>query len=357
MSPKRVLIVDDAMELGRLLMAALSTLEDKPDVTLVPSAEEAVLEAAHRPVDLMITDIRLPGISGLELTRRLRLRYKTIKTIQITGMNDPTLEAQAKAAGADYFFLKPLAMPAFIDAVENLLGLESSQTTQTPKVDVEGKPPTQTDRLVELLATLRLSLGADMTALFDDQGRILFQDIAEHFGQKPDPELVIALAEALHGSNKVSRALAMKDKENVLVFRGRSLDVLVSTVSSGFNLLLIQKKGRTAVRLAIAFDALLSVRKEVQTILAEMGINLHMDTKDLVGSARPKTRPLKLIEPEPPTQVSPKRAAAVAESQNEELPAPSMPLVDLEQLSAVMSAVRSCPPHTANIEWRTRNDG
>ena len=78
MSPKRVLIVDDAMELGRLLMAALSTLEDKPDVTLVPSAEEAVLEAAHRPVDLMITDIRLPGISGAGIRKFIGHRANLI---------------------------------------------------------------------------------------------------------------------------------------------------------------------------------------------------------------------------------------------------------------------------------------
>jgi len=350
MAPKRALFVDDAMELGRLLMAALSTLEDKPDVTLVPSAEEAVLEAAHRPVDLMITDIRLPGISGLELTRRLRLRYKTIKTIQITGMNDPTLEAQAKAAGADYFFLKPLAMPAFIDAVENLLGLKASQTPETPKSDVESKPSTQTDRLVELLTSLRMSLGADLTALFDDQGRILFQDIDEHFQQKPDPDLVAVLAEALHGSNKVSRVLAMKDKENVLVFRGRSLDVLVSTVSSGFNLMVVQKNGRTAVRLAIAFDTLLSVRKDAQNILAEMGINLHMDTKDLVGAARPKTRPLKLIEPEPPVQAGAKQVVEDAEPQKKEPQTPPMPVFEAVQAPPVVSVPLAVPEPQPTVD-------
>jgi CheY-like chemotaxis protein len=315
----------------------------------VPSAEEAVLEAAHRPVDLMITDIRLPGISGLELTRRLRLRYKTIKTIQITGMNDPTLEAQAKAAGADYFFLKPLAMPAFIDAVENLLGLKTSQTPETPKSDVGSQPSSQTDRLVELLHSLRMSLGADLTALFDDQGRILFQDIDERFQQKPDPDLVAALAEALHGSNKVSRILAMKDKENVLAFRGRSLDVLVSTVSGGFNLMVVQKNGRTAVRLAIAFDTLLSVRKDVQSILAEMGINLHMDTKDLVGAARPKTRPLKLIDPEPPAQAGAKQAAEEVEPKKEELQAPFMPVNEAGPTPPVVNVPLAAPEPQASM--------
>jgi CheY-like chemotaxis protein len=55
---KHVLIVDDALDLGRLLQSALATLDIKVKTVVVPSAEEAILEAAHHPIDLLVTDIR-----------------------------------------------------------------------------------------------------------------------------------------------------------------------------------------------------------------------------------------------------------------------------------------------------------
>jgi CheY-like chemotaxis protein len=71
---KRVLIVDDALELGRFLQAALKTLRPPVESVLVPSAEEAILESSQTAPDLLVADIRLPGISGLELVRKIRNR-------------------------------------------------------------------------------------------------------------------------------------------------------------------------------------------------------------------------------------------------------------------------------------------
>ncbi len=64
---KRVLIVDDAIDLGRLLQDAVKTAHPEVPILVVPSAEEALLEFSRLTVDLLITDIRLPGMSGLEL--------------------------------------------------------------------------------------------------------------------------------------------------------------------------------------------------------------------------------------------------------------------------------------------------
>ena len=121
MAPRRILVVDDSMEMGRLVQAALSTLNIPLQVTLVPSAEEAQLEFSRHSFDLLITDVRLPGISGLELTRRLRTRHKAVRIIQISGLSDPTLRQQSMDAGADFFFTKPLDMPVFLETAEKLL--------------------------------------------------------------------------------------------------------------------------------------------------------------------------------------------------------------------------------------------
>ncbi len=67
---KRILIADDALELGRLLQTVFLTLDPKLSIQVVPSAEEALLESSRKPIDLLVSDVRLPGMSGLDLVRK-----------------------------------------------------------------------------------------------------------------------------------------------------------------------------------------------------------------------------------------------------------------------------------------------
>ena len=66
-APPRILIVDDQRDITRMLRLAVEALGRGYSVADVPSAEEALLEVRRAAVDLLITDLRLPGISGLEL--------------------------------------------------------------------------------------------------------------------------------------------------------------------------------------------------------------------------------------------------------------------------------------------------
>jgi CheY-like chemotaxis protein len=81
----RVLIVDDQSEVRRLLRAGLVTLGPDIQVVDVPSGEEAILVISRQPFDLLIADVRLPGISGLELKTRARMHNPNLKLILITG--------------------------------------------------------------------------------------------------------------------------------------------------------------------------------------------------------------------------------------------------------------------------------
>ena len=85
----RVLIVDDQREVSRLLRSALETIEQGLDVTEAPSGEEAMLEASRSKIDLLIADYRLPGITGLELMKKIRARHPQAGVIIITGVTDP----------------------------------------------------------------------------------------------------------------------------------------------------------------------------------------------------------------------------------------------------------------------------
>ncbi len=124
MTEKRILIVDDSFDLTRVLKTAIHTLDKSIKVKVVPSAEEAMLEFSREPWNLLISDIRLPGISGLEFLRKVRKKEKELNIIMITGLTDLDLEAKAREAGANFFLRKPIEIPLFMDAVGSYLGIE-----------------------------------------------------------------------------------------------------------------------------------------------------------------------------------------------------------------------------------------
>ena len=134
----RVIIVDDHHDVRRMLHAWVKTLGPQYDVLAMPSGEEAILDASRQPVDLLIADFRLPGITGLELMAKIKRRYPDLKVILITGMSDPKIRRQVAEAGADAFFIKPVEMPDFLDAVERLLG--TVETFLPPAPILEEKP-------------------------------------------------------------------------------------------------------------------------------------------------------------------------------------------------------------------------
>ena len=121
--PKRILIVDDQYDVRHLLRAGIESLGHGVDIVDVPSGEEAILVSSQQVFDLLIADIRLPGISGLELKERALRLNPDLKLILVTGVSDPEIRQQASDAKADAFFLKPIEMGDFLRAVERCLSL------------------------------------------------------------------------------------------------------------------------------------------------------------------------------------------------------------------------------------------
>src|SRR5512142_2760365 len=119
---KRILIVDDAIDLGRLLQEALKTKHPDIPISVVPSAEEALLESRRFTIDVLVTDLRLPGMSGLDLIRKIRARQPDVKVILMTGLNpDNRLYKQKDELAPDIFMRKPIMPQVFLEAVDQLL--------------------------------------------------------------------------------------------------------------------------------------------------------------------------------------------------------------------------------------------
>ena len=74
----RVLIVDDHQEIRTALRANLEAFEVDLDLVDVPSGEEAIIEVVGTGIDLLIADVGLPGLSGIELYKKLKHTFPDI---------------------------------------------------------------------------------------------------------------------------------------------------------------------------------------------------------------------------------------------------------------------------------------
>jgi len=75
--------------------------------------------------DLIVADIAIPGMDGIELCRRLRTdaRAQAVPVLAITGYGDRDYEDRARAAGADQVLIKPCAADLLVDHARRLVGV------------------------------------------------------------------------------------------------------------------------------------------------------------------------------------------------------------------------------------------
>jgi DNA-binding response OmpR family regulator len=123
MPPKwNILIVDDDVELGNLLARALGGLSDQYDVRVARDVDEAMAQVrrsqtARRAFDLVITDIKMPGLSGLELLEALNSIAPETKTIAMTAYDSPDLSEDVQALNVCAYLTKPFVVSEFRNTV------------------------------------------------------------------------------------------------------------------------------------------------------------------------------------------------------------------------------------------------
>lgn len=95
-----VLIVDDAPAVRDSLHRLVRGLPDVESVSMASSGEEALARHASERPDLVLLDVRMPGMSGLECARRLLQVDPTVRIVMLTANDDPQTVATAVANGA-----------------------------------------------------------------------------------------------------------------------------------------------------------------------------------------------------------------------------------------------------------------
>ena len=116
----KVLIVDDH---GLVRMGIRRLLEDHADITVVADAESGEkalsLVKQHKP-DIILLDMKLPGIDGWEVTRRLRKSHPKIKIIAVTALSTDSTPARVLQLGAKGYITKECGAEEMATAIRRV---------------------------------------------------------------------------------------------------------------------------------------------------------------------------------------------------------------------------------------------
>ncbi|MFM2295378.1 MAG: hypothetical protein RLZZ350_1791 [Verrucomicrobiota bacterium] len=185
MQPRhKVLLVDDDQDLLTLYQQILAQLPTQPEIFTADSGARAVAMLESEPFEMLICDLKMPKMDGLQLLSIVRRRYPMLRTVVLTSVLDEEFRARAYAIGVDLFWFKPgnkREINLFLECIESLLG-------RAPQTGFRG---VQDKSLVDIIQLECLSKNSLVLRVTNGPlvGKIWIQD----------GEVVDAAVEALNG--------------------------------------------------------------------------------------------------------------------------------------------------------------
>lgn len=241
MAGYNILIVDDQREVSRILRSGLESLDEDLVISDVLSGEEAMLELTRDPINLLISDIRLPGISGFQVMERFKAHNENTKVILISGVQEPKLRQQVAQAGADAFFFKPIEISDFLDGVERALGLVDTilpNEMSLEREEIAEEEEKQATGMGERITRLRDDIGASTVLLVSDRGQILVRT-----GELPDKKIESVILPQITSymgfGTQISRDAGSPTPRTYMTARGADYDLHIVHVGAAYALCIL----------------------------------------------------------------------------------------------------------------------
>ncbi len=123
MKTVRMLIIDDEIVVQKSCFDIFTEKKSKHgityDVQMVSSADEALHVLDSQKVDIVLTDLKMPGLSGIELIPKIKASNPETIIVVMTGFSTVATAVEAMKLGAHDFIPKPFTPDEIMDAVEN----------------------------------------------------------------------------------------------------------------------------------------------------------------------------------------------------------------------------------------------
>jgi CheY-like chemotaxis protein len=243
---KRILLVDDEKSVAFFLAENLAELGAGYQVETANSGEEALSKMTAHAFDLVITDLRMPGIDGLELIEQARARSPHTRLILMTAYGNTRVEATAYRLGACRYLAKPFPIQELVTAVQAALA-----EVKTPGRDILVLSDTRFDEIARCLADLSFEVSAQCILLSDVNGQML-----AHVGTTEGVDLQVLLS-LIGGSFattfEMARHLGEKQALTLNYHEGKHLDVYSANVNEDLFIVLLFDKQRQSSRIGIVW--------------------------------------------------------------------------------------------------------
>jgi CheY-like chemotaxis protein len=191
----KILVLDDDADWLELSRELLAQLPSKPEIRTVTSGTHALALMEAEPFRLLICDLKMPRIDGLQVLAIVRRRFPELRTVVLSALEDEEFRSRAYALGVDLFWLKTELQrnpQMFLDCLESLLGRDTDSGFR----GIQSKSLMdiiQMECLTRSSTVLRLTRGALVAKLWLRDG-----------------ELIDAEAEGARGEVAFRRILAWK---------------------------------------------------------------------------------------------------------------------------------------------------
>ncbi|MBM3127736.1 MAG: GTP-binding protein [Chloroflexi bacterium] len=137
---KRVLVVEDDASVAFLIKDGLADLGAKFYVETAPSAEVALEKISQSKWDLVVTDQRMPGMTGLQLIETLKDRTPTLLTVLITAYGSEEMERAAQQLNVYHYMAKPFPLVDLKRVIEDALAFSQNDDPPSGSTNGRGDP-------------------------------------------------------------------------------------------------------------------------------------------------------------------------------------------------------------------------
>jgi DNA-binding NtrC family response regulator len=166
-APDAVLVVDDDAAIGRVLVALLE--QRGLEAVLVPSAEEAVAALDARHFDVVLSDVRMPGMDGMALLDHVAAQHAGVPVVLVTAHGSVALAVEAMKRGAADFVQKPFDRDEIAFVIEKALAGSRRERADVPPPSANGETGSgvvsDSPAMKDVLATLRKVAPTSSTVL------------------------------------------------------------------------------------------------------------------------------------------------------------------------------------------------
>jgi CheY-like chemotaxis protein len=332
----RILIVDDQREVARVLRIALELLELGYMVVDVPSGEEALLELGRVEFDLLVIDYLLPGISGIELLKRVRRTRPEIKAIIITAHSLDEVQDDIRALDVFQIFEKPINTSAFTAAVKFAIDGEGTGALRATVASLAHEPyAPHEDAISRALSSLMNDLGARGIAFIDYQGQPLVRLGA--LGDVPRfGELATLLANNFIATAEIATYLGDEPSAAVHYYDGSQRDLYALSAGAHFFVTILYPPGSQNQMGSVLHYARPAVWQLAQIVSGGTEAPAPVEPSGAATQAAPAETPE--TAPEPPATAEPAEGAGMLWLSPEEGQEVAELELDMDDLSAGLVA-------------------